>query len=732
MSSVSLAPLSGRLFTPPFPDESQSLDEDAARDDASRTSLTPSITQAIQVTRRFHLSKWELILHAGSIVFTTAVLYLCATEVYFEDITKPNINTILNTFQFVAALYSVMIDISDGAIVVYYLKYELYRGTGLRAGLLLAPFQIGSLQMLFERHFWKAVFASRNTLRTYLFGAGISFLIVLQVLIAPSSAILIVPQLQWWEFDNPFGTTGGFSYLNQSHSTLWPRKITGAIVPSQCDGGKLYDIPPKCPYFKYTAITRWVSEYANQFADPNITALTTSNTLRYLGGNPYILDEKTNYSVASTGMNHVTRSLGDIWTFATRNKRVSMRHISRPKITVSSPDSSKPLMRPLVRTECSPAVDITDVDEMFEVTFPADQLRPSPGQSFAPTISQVVNITRYRTSSYPVAYFIDLSKTTSQPLTGALFGMKFSSAKDFSLERDEAVGLIACTLTAHWGPTFMSIDPNVDNVVMPDYPNPLDIVNSPELMQRALGIDLEHSYTQRVNAPLKGLKVNVLEYEIAGILPHSNFSEPFDGSWNHRWSWVVATVLSMQMTDALARTKTVVASMYTYCYLCPDQTNTNYTGKSAIMNLANQNVAKDNIKTTISEADWASSIVNQPDLYTPVQWTVQRYGYGWSLKGTTAVLAAVVLLIQASVLMGYLLARMAWRWPFEGWDSLWELVALLHKSPNIPELSELAIGKSASKAYETPLAIREDSDGEHAVLTKDTDSRMLRIGTNYG
>ena len=49
--------------------------------------------------------------------------------------------------------------------------------------------------MLFKPRFWKAALAKPNTARTYFFGAGIFVLTVIQALVAPSSAILVVPQL---------------------------------------------------------------------------------------------------------------------------------------------------------------------------------------------------------------------------------------------------------------------------------------------------------------------------------------------------------------------------------------------------------------------------------------------------------------------------------------------------------------------------------------------------------
>ncbi|KIW94620.1 uncharacterized protein Z519_04596 [Cladophialophora bantiana CBS 173.52] len=307
-------------------------------------------------------------------------------------------------------------------------------------------------------------------------------------------------------------------------------------------------------------------------------------------------------------------------------------------------------MRPLVQTQCSSPVDITDVYEMFNATFPADQLQPSSKQTFASSLSQVVNITSYKTFS-PVVHFVNLTKTASQPLTGALVGMNFSDARNLSFHHDEAVGLMACTLTAHWVPTTTSIDPSVGNVVIPDYPNPLDIVNSLGLMGRARLIDIQRSYTHSVNTRLEGLHFNVLEYELSrfGIKPDPSF----------RWVMEAPVVMGSSYPAVHANDRCV----------SPDQHRDN-DGKSTVTNLANQNVPNQNIKTGATEADWASDIVTHPDLYMPVSWTVQRYGYGWSLKGATAILGAVVLLVQASLTIVYLVAVILGRWQFRGWDCL--------------------------------------------------------------
>ena len=175
-----------------------------------------------------------------------------------------------------------------------------------------------------------------------------------------------------------------------------------------------------------------------------------------------------------------------------------MQHYGRSKTTVSTRDYAQPIMRPLVRTQCASPQDITDVDEIYEASFPAVQLIPSSGQAFAPNISQKVNISISRTYT-PAVNFVDLSEAAGKPLLGALVGVNFGYARNLSFNRDTASGLIACTIAPHRVPTNMSADPNIDNVAILDHPNPFDIVNSTELMGQAIPIELDLPYAQRIN-----------------------------------------------------------------------------------------------------------------------------------------------------------------------------------------------------------------------------------------
>ena len=611
-------------------------------------------------------------------------------------------------------------------MAVYHLQYELCAADGLPFGYVLNPFQLGSLQIIFKPRFLKTAFAKTNTTRTYIFGAGIFVLTVIKALMAPSSAILVVPQLDWWKVNQPFGGTNGFTYLNASQSYMWPSYINSSTVPEDCDGSYLVDIPKNCPYADMVAITNWGKEYLNQFSPPNITASTNANMVRYLGGSGYY--DKRGYSVVTTGMNHITRALRDIWLYATRRPRVPMQHYGSPKITVSTQDYAQPIMRPLVQTQCAPPQDITDVEEIYEASFPADQLIPSSGQTFAPSLSRKVNISISRTYT-PAVNFVDPSETAGKPLLGALVGMNFSYARNLYFTRPTASGLLACTIAPHWVPTNMSADPNIDNVAILDHPRPFDVVNSTELMSLATYIELDLSYAQRVNTRLSSLFVNVLELELRPLAVVTSPKFQYDGSRKMRWSWVAATHLSMQLSDAIARVKTLT-HMMTFCELCANQTVN--PGKSLLQDLSVQNSLYSAKPRFASSADeFANEIKSQADLCMPVQWTVQRYGYGWGLKRATEWLAAIVISLHTLLVLAHLLIVLARRWYFEGWDGLWDFVALVNRAPPLRMLDGLAIGEPDNKVYETTVVVRESDDGSQAVLTSSTDTKKLEPGSKY-
>lgn len=177
------------------------------------------------------ISMWEASLHLTSVAFTVIVLTLCHRRIYFMDITKPNVNSMLNAFQFVAALHGAIIAISLGSMASYHLLTNLLMTKdGATFGHIVATFQVRSGMGLISPTFWRSTFGKTPTTRTVVFSLFLFITSCLVLLIPPFSAVLIVPQLQWWRMTDPFSGTGGFFYLNSSSDQMWPSHITAAMI----------------------------------------------------------------------------------------------------------------------------------------------------------------------------------------------------------------------------------------------------------------------------------------------------------------------------------------------------------------------------------------------------------------------------------------------------------------------------------------------------------------------
>lgn len=229
-------------------------------------------------------------------------------------------------------------------------------------------------------------------------------------------------------------------------------------------------------------------------------------------------------------------------------------------------------------------------DKIYSVSFPVYRLNPSSRLNFTSSPSKEVNIVASRTFS-PAVNFVDLSEEAGIPLLGAVIGMNFTNADGLDFNRSDASGLMACTVVPYWMPTNMSTDPNVDNIAILDNADPLDIVNSTELMDRAVPIGLNLSYAKRINTHLPALGIDVLEHELRALAFDRTGGHTYDGSWGKSWSEVGATLLGMQVADALARVKSRMPTM-TYCELCANQTTD--PGYSTLLNLTILNRGPDN------------------------------------------------------------------------------------------------------------------------------------------
>ena len=120
-------------------------------------------------------------------------------------------------YQIGAKAHEITLQASLAAIVFSFIRYEMVSGKGLPFGTLFSGLQLSQVSYLWSMEFWGSI---RSThLPIWRKSVLLSIIIVSFVLAAacgPSSAVLLIPRLNYW----PAGTTD--IWVNATFEDIWP------------------------------------------------------------------------------------------------------------------------------------------------------------------------------------------------------------------------------------------------------------------------------------------------------------------------------------------------------------------------------------------------------------------------------------------------------------------------------------------------------------------------------
>ena len=173
---------------------------------AIRRSRTTALMRASIHIIPVGVAMWEIIINWNAYYLGTTVL----NQAYY---------------QFGAKVHEMAIHASLAAIVFSYIRYELSLGQGLPFGALFSGLQISQASYLWSMEFWGSICSKRLSLRRRISMVLIvTVAIVLAATVGPSSAILLIPRLEYW----PAGATN--IWLNSTSQDLWPERLV-ALSP---------------------------------------------------------------------------------------------------------------------------------------------------------------------------------------------------------------------------------------------------------------------------------------------------------------------------------------------------------------------------------------------------------------------------------------------------------------------------------------------------------------------
>ncbi len=165
---------------------------------AIRKSRKVALTRALIHVVPISVALWEIVINWNT---------------YYLGATIRN----LAYYQFGAKVHEMTAQASLAAIVFSYIRYEMALGQGLPLGALFSGLQISQASYLWSMEFWGSICSqSLPTRRKIGMVLIVSVAIVLAATVGPSSAILLIPRLDYW----PAGATD--VWLNSTSQALWP------------------------------------------------------------------------------------------------------------------------------------------------------------------------------------------------------------------------------------------------------------------------------------------------------------------------------------------------------------------------------------------------------------------------------------------------------------------------------------------------------------------------------
>lgn len=120
-------------------------------------------------------------------------------------------------YQLGAKVHEIMMQASLAAITFSYVRYEMALGDGLPFGALFSGLQITQVSYLWSMEFWGSLSSHAISIRRKLaMIAIITVSFTLAAAVGPSSAILLIPRLDYW----PAGRT--HIWVNATFDEIWP------------------------------------------------------------------------------------------------------------------------------------------------------------------------------------------------------------------------------------------------------------------------------------------------------------------------------------------------------------------------------------------------------------------------------------------------------------------------------------------------------------------------------
>jgi hypothetical protein len=194
-------------------------------------------------------------------------------------------------------------------------------------------------------------------------------------------------------------------------------------------------------------------------------------------------------------------------------------------------------------------------------------------------------------------------------------------------------------------------------------------------------------------------------------------------------SETVATLLSLQLTDALAR---VLLADAQKGLVILGQINDTYVQAAQLYHAAG-------LGSSLNGSAVSASIVNEK-LTPGFTFKVSRYGYGYGFRTATIYFGVMVLLAHSLLTVIYIIYALyeffyVKHWTSNSWSSIGDLIVLLINSEPSMELQNTCAGIDSKLTWRKRVYIREMADTHVGVVVGELNTKIhgpVRWGVEYG
>ncbi|KAF5608247.1 short-chain dehydrogenase [Fusarium subglutinans] len=536
--------------------------------------------------------------------------------------------------------------------------------------------------------------------------------------IAPSSAILLTPTLDWWKVHDAFNAQNFTTLITGNSSRAFPSYLTPR---GKCASDPSWD---QCPGGGYSTLLSLLRAYQTDGIDLETQIkLPVSKSYRKISStldfNEYIAKNES-LAVATTSHTSIAMIAGLLWNHILEQKVGKVNDIERPQFRPKIQN----IRAPLVQVQCSPFSWINATKKIHDPVFKANNLRnfsqlvdkegTNHYQRMGSRIAEGKDWHHTKSTLHiPTLRWVDASSLFDDP---SLSLAAVATVPAYYFQEDKAKLdsiILPCMIDARWVDVSLEYDPTMDNTINSNFTDLMSLrpywdpknTSGPPGGLTSPNVNGTRDVTKIENLMDVFIKTDDDHYEDDDDFIPNHFVPPFNTatgrklgnfttdnskveSYVNEISKTVAAILSLAIVDGMSRNAISLKMRLI---------------TKNLQNGSSQGIEEFWEPHPEENGNPGSEIFEATDVDEPVSidWEVYRYGWGYGRQSTAVYFAITALFIHVVLVLVFGI-YMAIFWvsgerPGKSQDTISEFVALALASPligdNASEVRRLANGE---------------------------------------